>query len=551
MKRTVLNLPLRLLAPLLLAAGIGLAAGCTPGVRVYAPKAQPTIDRSDAEFPTGLELRVVATNFTAATALATDDAGFIYVADEGVRGKEVRITRVDPSTGSEVEVYPARRAIVSWFDKRPRLYGPIGGMAFRDGELFASARDATDAGVVVAFDLSEWPTELTSRPPMRTVVGQLPAQGDHGVTALAFHPVTGRLFFGVGSATNSGVVGLDNWEMGWVGIHRGFHDQPLLNLKINGFRFDTEDPTAGFLNPEKVNTAPFNAFGQSTQRIPAEANGKPTAAIYSVDPRGGDLRVEAHGIRMAAGLAFNDFANLYASNQGMELRGTRPVKDDPDAILRIFTVSGSDVAAWYGWPDYSADLRPITSPSLQPPRQLLARTGYAELSSLIDTTANVGRESPRALTPPDRATLLAATFPALSGASGMAFVPRGAAGFEDLAGQLVVALRGDRAPFATSGLPLREPQGRYVAIVDPDRGTTNPFVLNTVPAGKQAAEDPLKRPVAVAFGRDGAMWILDGGTMRMRGGEERHRPGTGQLLRLASPDATTPATRPAAEADGD
>lgn len=521
----------------LLVLAVGLTAGCTPGIRSYAPERQAVVDRSGVEFPTGLELRVAAVGFTAATALATDDAAFVYVADHGERGKEARITRIDPATGEQVEVYPARRAIVSWFDRRPRLYGPVGGLSFRNGELYASVRDADDSGTVVAFDLSNWPGEKLARPPLRTVTGELPAAGDHGVTALAFHPVTGRLFFGVGSATNSGVVGLDNWQTGWLQEHPDFHDQPLVDLKINGFRFDTEDPASGLLNPDKVNTAPFNAFGESSQRVPAAPGGKPTAAIYSVDPRGGDLRVEAHGIRNPAGLAFNEFANLYASNQGMEMRGTRPVKDDPDTVVRVFTVSSSDAAVWYGWPDYSADFRPITDPSFQPPSQLLVRTGYAELSFLIDHAASGGTGRSTGLAAPDRGTLLAAVFPALSGASGIAFVPFDAPGFERFAGELLVALRGDRAPFATSGLPLRQPQGRRVGIVDPDRSTHKPFLYNTraINVEDEDQEGVLTRPVAVTFDRSGALWILDQGIMRMRDGRERYKPGTGRLYRLAPP----------------
>ncbi|MEL7240359.1 MAG: hypothetical protein AAGK78_15985, partial [Planctomycetota bacterium] len=344
------------------------------------------------------------------------------------------------------------------------------------GELFVTARDRDDTGQVIAFQLEGW-DETAGRPPLRTVVGQLPAQGDYSVSDLAMHPVTGRLFFGVGAATNSGVVGLDNWDVGWVRRHPNFADRPLTDLKIFGYRFNTPDPAAGLLNPEQVNTAPYNPFGVSNQRIEAADDGKPTSAIYSIDPRGGDLRVEAHGIRNPTGLAFNSFANLYASNQGMELRGTRPVKDDPDSIVRVYAVDRSAAAQWYGFPDYSTDFRPVTDERLQPNTQLLERTGYRELSFLVDHENSGGAMGdsfasaeflgmPVGLRVPDANSLLVTSLPALSGAYGMTFVPRNMAGFEDLAGSLVVTLRGDRAPFATSGVPLTGPQGREVVLVD-------------------------------------------------------------------------------------
>ncbi len=531
---------MRLTPALILACLVLLVAGgCVNSPKAYAPAERPTLDRRGVEFPPGLEMSVVIKNLTAATAVVCGERGEVFVADRGARGGEVRIQRLDTDAGELVELYPARNAIVSWFDRRERYFGPVGGLAWRGGELYASVRDADDAGLILAFDLRGWKPG-DGRPPVRTVVADLPAQGDHPVTALAFHPITGRLFFGVGSATNSGVVGLDSWQSGWLREHPTVHDRPLVPLKIFGYRFDTEDPAAGLLNPDKVNTAPFNAFGQSGQRVPAARDGKPNAAVYSVHPRGGDLVVEAHGLRMPAGLAFNSFANLWATNQGMELRGTRPVKDDPDALVRIFASGASDAAGWYGWPDYSADFRPITDASFQPPRQMLARTGYSELSFLIERSRGSGTTV--GLSTPDRDTLLGAVFPPLSGASGLAFVPKQQPGLEAFEGQALVALRGDRAPLATSGLPLKRPQGRVFAVVDLDRGTWRPLVYNT-----REEEDSrvIHRPIDVAFDRDGGLWLLDQGEMRIRDGREKFKPGTGRLLRLAPASSPPlPSTRP-------
>ena len=525
-------------------------AGCARGLRAYPAAERPDVDRRFVEFPVGLDLSLVADGLTAATALAVSDddqTTHLYVADRGARGGEVRITRIDPATGEADQIYPARAGL-GVLDKRLKLFGPVGGLAWRDGELYAGARDADDRGLVVAFDLRDW--DATTRPPVRTVVGELPAQGDHGVTDLAFNPVSGRLFFGVGSATNSGVVGVDNWAVGWLREHPDFHDRPLVDIKVDGYRFDTEDPAAGPLNPDKVNTAPFNAFRQSDQRIAAAEDQKPTAAVYSVDPRGGDLRVEAHGLRHPRGLAFNDFANLYASNGGMELRGTRPVKDDPDVVLRVpLSASLGPFAesapppTWFGWPDFSADLRSITEQRFQPPAAMLGRTGYRELSPLIDRDVS-------GLDVADRASLLTATFPSLSGAAGLAFVPDDApGGFEPYRGMIVVALSGDRAPFSTSGLPLNGPVGFRVAVVDPDRRTSQDFVTNVVGRAEAAESDfAMSRPTDVAFGPDGSMYLLDTGVLRMRGGRERYRSGTGKLYRLSPPgEREEAATRPVEE----
>ena len=518
------------------------AGGCFHSINAYAPGERAVVDRRYVEYPTAMSLQTVASGFTAATALAVDEQGMIYVADRGSRGSEVRISRIDPRTGSVREIYPVNpRVPLGLFDKRFRLYGPVGGLACQGGELFVTARDGNADGVVVAFDLTNWTGDT---PSMRTVVGELPARGDHGLTDLAIQPATGRLFFGLGSATNSGVVGVDNWSVGWLRRHSHFHDLPLTDLKIGGYRFDTGDPGAGPFRPDKVNTAPFNPFRQSNQRINAAPGGKPTSAIYSVHPLGGDLRVEAHGLRHPRGVAFNEFGNLYATNQGMELRGTRPVKDDPDSVVRVplsaslGAIASASPATWFGWPDFSAELISITDPRYQPPPAMLGRTGYRELSPLIDY-----RETP--LEVADRETLLAAVFPSLSGAAGAAFVPDEA--IEELqpfAGLLIVALNGDRAPFATSDLPLKQPVGYKFVVVEPGRGVRD-FVFNV--ARKHDAKRMLNRPIDVAFAPDGTLYLLDMGHMRLRGGSERHKPGTGKLFRLAPVREAPPATTQASE----
>ena len=70
-----------------------------------------------------------------------------------------------------------------------------------------------------------------------TIAANLPAQGDYSVTDMVIDPAPARLFFGVGSATNSGVGGLDNWE--WIQDRPAVHDvswapasSPRLSLRF-------------------------------------------------------------------------------------------------------------------------------------------------------------------------------------------------------------------------------------------------------------------------------------------------------------------------------
>jgi glucose/arabinose dehydrogenase len=518
---------LRLAAVALIVGGIG---GCTRGPRLLAPQEQLPLDRQVVEYPRGFALTSYVENLTAPTAIAFDrtdgpHAGALLIAEGGLDGNPVRIFGFDPS-GEQFTVYPlGRRLGLGLLGGDESLHGPVGGMVVHAGEIYVTHRDSSGRGVVSA---------LTYDGARRTVVGDLPAQGDYGVTDIVVNETNGRLYFGVGSATNSGVVGIDNWDVGWVEDHPDFSDVPFVDLTLLGYRFDTPNPAGGlFGGADKAVSAPYQPFGTSNQtRIRRSPSGRPTSAIYSVSPEGGDLRVEAHGLRNPAGLAFNEFGSLFATNQGMQLRGTRPVKDDPDVVTRV-PLGG---ATWFGFPDFSADMYPITDARFQPPVDMIIQTGYPELAFLINHSAS-------GLTPPDRNTLLRAVFPSLSGASKMQIVPsRGP--FSDFGGNLVVALAGDRAPFATSGRKLAAPVGYKVVRVDPDSRQVREFVHNTSmrPAsavGKKVVG--LERPIDVAFGTDGALYILDLGRLEMRSGNPRIAERTGRVFRLApAEEPTTP-----------
>ena len=514
---------------LLAAVAIGLA-GCARGPGLVPIAERVTIDRSVIEYPAGFELVPFARNLTAPTAMAFDttggpNGGTLLVADDGAGPGASPTVVAFRADGTTVDVFPKRSGRIRLTPGGFQFYGPVGGLAVREGEIFVSHRDRRGDGVITA---------VTYDGRRRTVVGGLPARGDGAVTDLAFSPTDGRLYFGLGTATNSGVVGLDNWANGWVRKRRGFADRPLGKMQFLGARFDTPNPEGGlFGGDDRVVTSAFNPFARSDQRVPAAIDGKPTGAIYSVDPAGGDLRVEAHGLRNPRGLVFNAFGNLFATNDGMELRGTRPVKDDPDALLRV-PLGGP---TWYGWPDYSADLRPIGEEGFQPPVGMARRTGYGEIFALTDLPAS-------GLYPPDRATLLRAVFPALSGAAGADFPPP-TEPFADYRESMLVALAGDRAPFATGGLPLVRPVGRKVVAVDLSTREPSDFISNTtgLPGSQSRQPLALERPIAVRSGPDGAVYVLDFGRASYPDGRPRPAKRTGRVYRLAPVES--PTTRPA------
>src|SRR6185436_742026 len=100
------------------------------------------------------------------------------------------------------------------------------------------------------------------------------------------------------------------------------------------------------------------------------------------------------------------------------------------------------------------------------------------------------------------------------------------------------ALAGDRAPFATTGYPLRATTGYRVVRVNIDTRKVEDFVKNTrdLPAsrlgGAAVKAGALERPIDVKFGPDGAMYILDFGQMETKNGRPRIEKETGKILRL-------------------
>jgi glucose/arabinose dehydrogenase len=515
---------------LLLAAALALAAGCTPSPRLVTTAERRPIDRAIVEGPAGYTFQRYLENLTAPTAIAFDDKGNLLIAEGGIDGRPPAIYGITPA-GSRFYIYHDAHLPLGIGSPKKKLYGPIGGMVFHDGKLYVSHRDANRYGVISALGYDG------SR---KTIVARMPAQGDYGLTDLAVG-ADGRLYFGIGTATNSGVVGLDNWDTGWVRRYPTVRDQPWTKLRLRGVRMDSRNPLAGLFGPgEKAVTGAFQKFDTANKSwVYPPQNGKFNGAIYSVALDGGNLKPEAWGIRLPRGLAFNHLGTLYFTNNGMELRGSRPVKDDRDVLCKL--VRGT----WYGWPDYSADFYEITAPRFQPPLDLLFNTGYDALPALIDQDAS-GRDG-AGLRPPPRDALLFGDFPSQSGAAKLVMVPR-TGPFERYHGSAIVALSGDRAPFATGRQKVVGPIGYKLARVEVDSGRVEDFVRNTrgVPAhqlDRRIARQALERPVDVKFGPDGSLYILDMGRMEVKNGKERIFAATGQVFRLVPVEVPAAATQ--------
>jgi len=491
---------------------------------------QRTIDRRITVYPAGFVLQPYIVGLSGPSAFCFDDSKNLLIAESGLDGADPHIFGFRPD-GTRFEVYPSETRIPI---VKPgfRIYGPVGGMLCYNGRIYVTHRDKNDMGVITSFgyDGSHF-----------TLQAGLPAQGDYSVTDMVMGP-NGRLYFGLGAVTNSGVVGLDNWEEGWVRKHPDVCDFPATSIKLLGYRFEAKNPLASIWVPSTTETVPFQPFGDSyITRIPAAPFGRPSGAIYSILPDGGELRVESWGVRNPAGLAVNQFGSIYFTDQGAEPRGTRPIGGrngigDPDVLFHLVP------DFWYGWPDYSRSLEPLSEDKYQPPEWMLLSTRYPDVGFVIDHEA-----SKLADPEPQRRWRVAAEFQPLSGATKMVFIPSSGP-FQEYQGKLLVALWGDRAPFATNHLPLKNPLPGYkIVLVDTDHGDVKDFIFNTEggPASglSEGSDQGLERPDDLKIGPDGNLYILDFGRLRMKDGRPQVGDGSGKIFRCLPAPSTRPTTR--------
>ncbi|HEX4793049.1 MAG TPA: hypothetical protein VH370_04615 [Humisphaera sp.] len=531
--------------------GLAFAAGCRSVPRVLTAPEQGVIDRKDVEYPADLELREFVSNLPNPTSIAVEPDGSLLVAG-GSPDEEPYIWRIRATDNHIESFYPRGRQLPfdlplgGW-----RMFGPIGGMAVFRGEVYVSHRDENGFGVITAFN---------NNGDHRTVVAHLPAQGDFGVTDIAIQEKgtggEGKLFFGIGTATNSGVVGVDNWEAGWVVKHPEVCDIPLKDISLFGARFNSPNPAAGLFTGSTISvTAGFQPFGNAfALRVPGARDGKANGVIMSISPHGGMPKVEAHGLHHPRGIGFDQSGFVpYFTDMGMEPRGTRPINRDPDALYKW---SGGN--PWYGWPDFSRDFNLITDDDTgrqyQPPSDMVAPSGYPQIAPMINLKASELRD-PQTLQL--QRTLLAAVFPWMAGAAKFQFIPEDSPfnQFPGFSNTVVVALSGDRLPFATGGRPLvgpgeyKVPDGFKLVIVDLDRRTVRDFIRNTanLPASKIPGAAPflLERPCDIKFAGNVA-YILDAGSMRIQDNKPHlDRSHLGHIYKLTIPQRRAPATMPA------
>ncbi|MEX2535253.1 MAG: hypothetical protein WD273_06580 [Trueperaceae bacterium] len=477
----------RLLVPLTLPLAVCLAlVGCFPvlpssggGETSFDPPR--AVVPQDIELPPGYSIEVVAAGLDLPTGVAFDDRGRVYVLEAGYSYGELfsepRLLRVE-SGGPPT--------VIATGDNPP-----WNGLDYANGSFFI-AGGHVEGGEILRIEM-DGATEA--------VIEGLPSYGDHHTNG-PLASDDGWIYFGQGTATNSGVVGPDNFDFGWLPRNPGFHDVPCEDVVLSGRNYISGNPLTG--EDDEVATGPYLPFGTSSspgQVVPGEL--PCGGAILRVRPDGSDLEMVAWGLRNPFGLAWDLAGELLVSENSFDERGSRPVFGTGDLLWKITP------GTWYGWPDYWSGM-PLTdeewfsSPGNEAPGFLLAQHPESPASPMAFLGVH-------------------------SSSNGLDVSRSESFGY---LGHVFIAQFGDMAPNVGKVL---EPVGFKVIRVDSE-GRVFDFAANRGSQngpGSKLGTGGLERPVSTRFDPSGeSLYIVDFGVMTIADGEPQPRLGTGVLWRI-------------------
>lgn len=441
------------------------------GAGPSAPGAGHLLTESELQVPEGYQVQIMANGLNFATAVEVADDGTVYVAEAGYAYGNIRT----PARVLRVGEDGATEVVAEDFN------GPIAGLVTHEDFLFVSHRNT-----ITRLDLASGER--------LDIVTDLPSNGDHFNENIAVGP-DGKLYITQGVVTNSGVVGLDNYLFGWLPTAPDVHDIPCRDLTLAGENYTT----GNILTPDVTDVVstgaylPYGTPSEPSQVVTGEV--KCSGAVLRANLDGSELEVFADGFRNPYGLAFHPDGRLFVTENGPDVRGSRPLTG-PDNFYEVIQ------GGWYGWPDFYGGVQ-VGDPSLTPPSQ-------TPLKPVLQN-------------PPQLAAQPIAKFTDHAVANGFDFSTS-----EDFApaGQAFVSLFGDLTPPTAGGVVVQV--GQEVVSVGPDGKIASFLTSATSTEGRS-----FFRPTDSTFSPDGAaLYVTHFGQIEGVPGGIVPTPGTGALLRI-------------------
>lgn len=459
-----------------------VALGCysllrSEGGRQERAVHERTIEPADVAVIEGYRVEVVAQGLNFPAGVTFDDAGGVYVVESGYAyGEKFDTPRI-------VKVAPDGPRVVA-SGREP----PWSGVTWHQGAFYVAEGGVRAEGRILR--IGEETTVLADH---------LPSMGDHHVDGPVVGP-DGRVYFGIGTATNAGVVAMD--DRSWVKRHAGFHDIPCEDVELRGEDFRSLNLVSPGVRLH-TKTGAFVPFGTPTRagqivegRVPC------SGGVFRMNEDGSDLSLVAWGFRNPFGLAFHPDGRLFATDNGYDNKGSRPIFGAGDWLWEV------QQGAWYGFPDFvggKAVGKFHKAPRKKTPTPLLGRH-------------------------PGKPPSPVATLAVHGSADGFDFSRSDRFGY---VGQAFIATFGDMAPAVGK---IMSPAGYEVLRVDVQTGDIEVFATNRGRVNGPASRvggGGFERPVAARFDPTGsALYVVDYGVFTVTKTGLDARPGSGVLWRV-------------------
>lgn len=408
------------------------------------------LNPNDINISRGYQVEIFAEGLNSPSSILFTEEGDLLIADSGYITGSPSISR---SVDGHFELLADNFNV------------PLTGITYRDGDIYVAHRSMI--------------TVLRKDGTRSNIITGLPSFGDFSNSRVAFGS-DNKMYFGQGTATNSGVVGNDNL---WVRDYPCLYDKPGSYILLNGQNFATQNMLLED-SIETTYTGAYSSYGEPND--PHEIRKgvvKASGSILRANPDGTNLELVAWGLRSPSYVKFDEADRLFVSNNGYDVRGSRPIANAPDEFH--FITPG----IWYGWPDYAGG-EPVTLDRFRP-------EGGQQLEFLLMNHPNIPPR-PYASFPPE-STIIGFDFN-----YNLDFGPRGDIYVAEF-GSIVPRTYGD-------GLPQYAGAGHRVSKIDIFNGNVSTFAINKSGFSSTITrEGGFGRPVDIAFGPDGAMYVVDMG----------------------------------------
>ena len=283
------------------------------------------INPLEFSLPNEYKIEVYVQGLDSPISMVFDNNGDLYIIESGYTNGNPKLLRLSDE----------RFEVVA-----DHFSSPVRGINYLDGDIYVSHGDHI--------------TIIDSDGARQDILSGLLCNGDHGISNIAFGP-EGKIYFGLGTVTNSGVVGNDNK---WLFSHPFLHDEATFDLVLNGQNFLTDNLLSG--SGETTYTGAFSPYTiPNTLNEIKKGIAKGSGSILRANRDGTGLELIAIGFRNPLSIKFDRDFRLFVANRGYDVRGSRPIANAPDELHLVTP------GVWYGWPDYAAG-EPVTLPRFKP-----------------------------------------------------------------------------------------------------------------------------------------------------------------------------------------